>query len=97
METFAAKLDSVAQEWLSTAEAARYLGLTTHRIRAEFASGRLAGTRLGYRTLRFKRQHLDELMAALVVPADRDSEFVMQPVGGLVPHKRRGIPAKKAS
>lgn len=36
-----AETGHVAQEWLSTAEAARYLGLTPHRIRVEFAAGRL--------------------------------------------------------
>lgn len=58
----------VATEWLSTADAARYLGLTSGRIRAESASGRLEGSRLGPRALRFKREHLDALMNSHVVP-----------------------------
>jgi excisionase family DNA binding protein len=80
-----------AQEWLSTAQAAQYLGLTSHRIRAEFASGRLPGTRLGYRTLRFKREHLDDLMASLLVVEKKPAPTAIGGVAGLVPHKRRGI------
>ncbi len=81
----------VVQEWLSTADAARYLGLTSHRIRAEFAAGRLPGSRLGYRTLRFRREHLDAVMDSLIVPAQRPNPAPSGGVAGLVPHKRRGI------
>lgn len=81
----------VAQEWLSTADAARYLGLTSHRIRVEFAAGRLPGSRLGYRTLRFRREHLDAVMESLVVPGRRPTPAPSGGITGLVPHKRRGI------
>ena len=82
----------VAQEWLSTAEAARYLGLTPHRIRVEFAAGRLPGSRLGYRTLRFRRGHLDSLMESLLVPEQHPNGSPVGGIPGLVPRKRRGIP-----
>ena len=81
----------VATEWLSTADAARYLGLTPGRIRAEFASGRLDGSKLGPHTLRFKREHLDALMNSHVVPARRPAQQGSFGIADLIPHKRRGI------
>lgn len=85
------RADGVRREWLSTSEAADYLGLTPGRVRAEFASGRLEGSRLGYRTLRFKREHLDDLMQSLTVPSRRPAPFAAPGIAGLIPHKRRGI------
>lgn len=87
-----AETGQVAQEWLSTAEAARYLGLTPHRIRVEFAAGRLPGCRLGYRTLRFRRGHLDAPMESRLVPERRQTGSPATGIPGLVPRKRRGIP-----
>lgn len=81
----------VATEWLSTADAARYLGLTPARIRAEFASGRLDGSKLGPHTLRFKREHLDALMNSHVVPDRRPAQQGSYGIADLIPHKRRGI------
>lgn len=79
----------VAREWLSTADAARYLGLTPARIRAEFASGRLDGSKLGPHTLRFKREHLDALMNSHVVPARRRGGRAFPSRAGDEPDSRR--------
>lgn len=84
----------IVQEWLSTADAARYLGLTSHRIRVEFAAGRLPGSRLGYRTLRFRREHLDAVMESLIVLGEQKMPAATSGVSNLVPHKRRGISQK---
>ena len=92
-----AETGHVAQEWLSTAEAARYLGLTRHRIRAEFAAGRLPGSRLGYRTLHFRRGHLEGLMEFLLVPERYRTGSPTAGTRGLVPRKRRGIPHQASS
>lgn len=49
--------------WLTTTEAADYLGLTSKTIRRYIASGKLPARRIGVRVVRVRRDDLDGLLS----------------------------------
>ena len=53
----------LAAEWVTPQEAADYLGVGKQTIRLWCKEGRLASSKLGYRTLRISAANIEKLMA----------------------------------
>lgn len=48
-------------EWISLREAARIFGVSIDTLRRRISTGELPAVKLGYKTIRVRREHLDKL------------------------------------
>lgn len=48
-------------EWISLREAARIFGVSVDTLRRRISTGELPAVKLGYKTIRVRREHLDKL------------------------------------
>ncbi len=56
------KPQQLTADWVSPQEAAEYLGVTKQTVLAWCAAGKLASSKLGYRTIRISTSSIEKMM-----------------------------------
>lgn len=64
---------SAESEWISLREAARIFGVSVDTLRRRISTGELPAVKLGYKTIRVRREHLDKLFRP--IPAADPYEY----------------------
>lgn len=64
---------SPESEWISLREAARIFGVSVDTLRRRISTGELPAVKLGYKTIRVRREHLDKLFRP--IPAADPYEY----------------------
>ncbi|MGC3954351.1 MAG: helix-turn-helix domain-containing protein [Propionicimonas sp.] len=60
-------------EWISLREASHIYGVSTDTLRRRISTGELPAVKLGYKTIRVRREHLDNLFRP--IPAADPYEY----------------------
>ncbi|SRR6266508_1461279 len=69
---------NVQKTWMNIHEAATYMGVSERRIQRGRRHGKLRAQVLGYRTIRYRRQDLDEFMRLYRIGARKGTPVSVQ-------------------
>lgn len=67
------KPQSAESEWISLRDASHIYGVSTDTLRRRISTGELPAVKLGYKTIRVRREHLDKLFRP--IPAADPYEY----------------------